>query len=160
MPVEKLRRFLEGEGVKYVTISHSQAFTAQEIAASAHIPGKELAKTVMVRIDGAMAMVVLPATDFVSLDRLKEAIGATTVELATEAEFKDLFPSCEPGAMPPFGNLWDMEVFADQRLAEDEAIAFNAGTHTELVRLAYADFERLVTPQVLHLSTRELTSVH
>jgi Ala-tRNA(Pro) deacylase len=82
------------------------------------------------------------------------------VELATEAEFKDLFPTCEPGAMPPFGNLWDMEVFADQRLAEDEAIAFNAGTHTELVRLAYADFERLVTPQVLHVSTRELTSVH
>ena len=160
MPVVKLRSFLEGEGVKYVTISHSQAFTAQEIAASAHIPGKELAKTVMVKIDGAMAMVVLPATDFVSLDRLKEAIGATTVELATEAEFKDLFPTCEPGAMPPFGNLWDMEVFADQRLAEDEAIAFNAGTHTELVRLAYADFERLVTPQVLHVSTRELTSVH
>ena len=160
MPVEKLKRFLESEGVKYVTISHSPAFTAQEIAASAHIPGKELAKTVMVKMDGTIAMVVLPATDFVSLDRLKDVTGSTTVQLASETEFKDLFPACEPGAMPPFGNLWDMEVFADQRLAEDETIAFNAGTHTELVRLAYADFERLVGPRVLHVSTRGRASVH
>jgi Ala-tRNA(Pro) deacylase len=159
MPVEKLKRFLESEGVKYVTISHSQAFTAQEIAASAHIPGKELAKTVMVRLDETMAMVVLPATDYVNLDRLKEVTGAATVHLATEVEFKDLFPACEPGAMPPFGNLWQMEVFSDQRLAEDETIAFNAGTHTELVRLAYADFERLVRPRVMHVSTRKLASV-
>lgn len=157
MPVEKLKDFLESEGVKYVTISHSQAFTAQEIAASAHIPGKELAKTVMVKVDGKMAMVVLTATDFVNLERLREAAGASTVELASESEFKDLFPTCEPGAMPPFGNLWDMSVFADERLAEDERIAFNAGTHTELVQLAYADFERLVKPQVLHVSTRELS---
>jgi Ala-tRNA(Pro) deacylase len=157
MPIEKLKNFLESEGVKYVTISHSQAFTAQEIAASAHIPGKELAKSVMVKIDGKMAMVVLPATDFVSLDRLKEATGAGAVELASESEFKDLFPTCEPGAMPPFGNLWGMEVFADERLTEDERIAFNAGTHTELVQLGYADFERLVRPQVFHVSTRELS---
>ena len=157
MPVEKLKDFLESEGVKYVTISHSQAFTAQEIAASAHIPGRELAKSVMVKIDGNIAMVVLAATDFVSLERLREAAGASTVELATEGEFKDLFPACEPGAMPPFGNLWDMEVFADERLAEDERIAFNAGTHTELVQLAYADFERLVKPKVSHVSTRELS---
>lgn len=156
MPVEKLKEFLESEGVKYVTISHSQAFTAQEIAASAHIPGKELAKCVMVKIDDKMAMVVLAATDFVSLERLREAAGASAVELATESEFKDLFPTCEPGAMPPFGNLWDMAVFVDARLAEDERIAFNAGTHTELVQLSYADFEQLVNPQVLHVSTREL----
>jgi len=152
MPVEKLKDFLESEGVKYVTISHSQAFTAQEIAASAHIPGKELAKTVMVKVDGKMAMVVLTATDFVNLERLREAAGASTVELASESEFKDLFPTCEPGAMPPFGNLWDMAVFADERLAEDDRIAFNAGTHTELVQLAYADFERLVQPKVLEFA--------
>jgi Ala-tRNA(Pro) deacylase len=158
MPVEKLKDFLESEGVKYVTISHSQAFTAQEIAASAHIPGKELAKSVMVKIDGKMAMVVLRATDFVSLERLKEATEAGVVELASESEFKDLFPTCEPGAMPPFGNLWDMQVFADERLAEDERIAFNAGTHTELVQLRYPDFARLVRPRVFHVSTRELSA--
>ena len=155
MPVERLKRFLESEGIKYVTMSQSQAFTAQEIAASAHIPGKELAKTVMVKIDGEMAMAVLPADDRVDRELLKQATGADTVELASESEFKDLFPSCELGAMPPFGNLWGMEVFADERLAEDEQIAFNAGSHSELVRLAWDDFVRLVRPQVVHLTTRE-----
>lgn len=152
MPIKKLREFLEAEGVKYVTITHSQAFTAQEIAASAHIPGKELAKTVMVKIDGNMAMVVLPATEMVSLGRLKEMTGANDVQLASEPEFKDLFPNCALGAMPPFGNLWGMDVYADDRLSEDEEIAFNAGSHTELVRLAYADFERLVKPRVLSVA--------
>ena len=155
MPVERLKRFLESEGVKYVTISHSQAFTAQEIAATAHIPGKELAKTVMVKIDGDMAMAVLPADDRVDRQLLKEAAGAETLELASEAEFKDLFSSCELGAMPPFGNLWGMRVFVDTRLAEDEEIAFNAGSHSELVRLAYEDYVRLVEPEVVHLTTRE-----
>jgi Ala-tRNA(Pro) deacylase len=155
MPVERLKRFLESEGVKYVTIRHSQAFTAQEIAASAHIPGKELAKTVMVKIDGDMAMAVLPADDRVDRHLLKEVAGAETVELASESEFRDLFSNCQLGAMPPFGNLWDMRVFVDERLAEDEEIAFNAGSHSELVRLAYADFERLVQPHVVHLTTRE-----
>ncbi|UCG76654.1 MAG: YbaK/EbsC family protein [Gemmatimonadota bacterium] len=155
MPVEKLKRYLESEGVKYVTISHSQAFTAQEIAASAHIPGKELAKTVMVKVDGEMAMAVLPADDRVDRDLLRQATGAETVELASESEFRDVFPSCELGAMPPFGNLWGMKVFSDVRLAEDEEIAFNAGSHSELVRLAYGDFVRLVKPEVVHLTTRE-----
>ena len=155
MPVEKLKRFLAAEGVKYVTISHSQAFTAQEIAASAHIPGKELAKTVMVKIDGELAMAVLPADDRVDREALREAAGAESVELASESEFKNLFSSCELGAMPPFGNLWDMEVFADARLAEDEEIAFNAGSHSELVRLAYDDFVRLVQPRIVHLTTRQ-----
>lgn len=155
MPVERLKRFLESEGVKYVTMSHSQAFTAQEIAASAHIPGKELAKTVMVKIDGDMAMAVLPADDRVDRHLLKQAAGAETVELASESEFKDLFSNCELGAMPPFGNLWGMTVFADERLAEDEEIAFNAGSHSELVRLSWDDFVRLVRPQVVHLTTRE-----
>ena len=155
MPVERLKQFLESEGVKYVTISHSQAFTAQEIASSAHIPGKELAKTVMVKIDGDMAMAVLPADDRVDRDLLKQAAGADTVELASESDFKGLFPNCELGAMPPFGNLWDMEVFADERLAEDEEIAFNAGSHSELVRLAWEDFVHLVEPEIVHLTTRE-----
>lgn len=154
MPVERLRKYLEEQHVRYVTMSHSPAFTAQEIAASAHVPGKELAKTVMVKLDGRMAMVVLAAPDKVSAHRLKEVSGASEVELASEKEFADVFPRCEVGAMPPFGNLWDLPVFADARLQEDEHICFNAGTHTELVQLSFADFERLVQPTIADLSTR------
>ncbi|MCG6955040.1 MAG: YbaK/EbsC family protein [Gemmatimonadetes bacterium] len=154
MPVDRLRSFLEENHVKFVTISHSPAFTAQEIAASAHVPGKELAKTVIVKLDGKMAMAVLPAPDKVSANRLREATGATNVELASEKEFADLFPCCEVGAMPPFGNLWGIDVFADEHLREDEVIMFNAGSHTELVRLSYVDFERLVHPTVASLTTR------
>jgi len=148
MPVEKLRRFLDDNHVKYVRISHSPAFTAQEIAAKAHIPGKELAKTVMVKIDGKMAMAVLPAMDKVDFQRLKDATGASSAELADEQEFRDMFPGCDLGAMPPFGNLYDIDVFVSNSLTEDDEIAFNAGSHTELIRLAYKDFENLVDPTV------------
>jgi Ala-tRNA(Pro) deacylase len=154
MPVDRLRTYLEENHVKYVTVTHSPAFTAQEIAASAHVPGKELAKTVMVKLDGKLAMVVLPAPDKVSAHRLRDVTGAKEVELASEKEFGDLFPKCEVGAMPPFGNLWDMETFADAHLREDEFIAFNAGSHTELVRLSFADYERLVHPKVAEITTR------
>ena len=152
MPVRRLKEFLDTQGVKYITISHSSAYTAQEIAATAHIRGKELAKTVMVKIDGEMAMAVVPASYRVDLDRLREASGSRTVELAIEEEFKWMFPECEPGGMPPFGNLYGMEVFVEESLAEDEEIAFNAGTHTELIRLSYGDFERLVAPKVAPFS--------
>lgn len=148
MPVKKLKDFLDNQKIKYVTVTHSPTYTAQEIAASAHIPGKELAKTVMVKIDGKMAMAVLPASCKVDFDLLKKAAQADRIELASEKEFKDLFPECELGAMPPFGNLYGMEVFVADTLAEDEEIAFNAGSHTELIRLAYRDFERLVKPKV------------
>lgn len=153
MPVQKLKAFLDAHAIKYVTISHSTAYTAQEIAASAHIPGKEVAKTVMVKIDGTMAMAVLPASYQVDFDLLKAATGAQNVELATEPEFKGLFPQCELGAMPPFGNLYGMDVFMAASLAEDEEIAFNAGSHTELIRMAFPDFVRLVVPVQLHFST-------
>jgi len=152
MPAQKLRDFLNEHGVKYATIIHSPAFTAQEIAASAHVPGKELAKTVMVELDGKMAMAVLPASHQVNLDELGEAAGATQVKLACEKEFADLFPGCEIGAMPPFGNLYNMDVYVAAPLAEDEFIAFNAGSHTELIRLAYADFARLVQPRVMEFA--------
>lgn len=155
MPVEKLKEFLKDNDVKYVTISHSPAFTAQEIAASAHVPGRELAKTVIVKLDGELAMAVLGAPYRVDLDGLREATGAGSAELASEDEFEDLFPGCEVGAMPPFGNLWGMEVFADRRLADDEQIAFNAGSHSELVKLPYEDFERLVEPELLELGVLE-----
>jgi len=151
--LKKLTEYLDTNGVKYLVLKHSPAFTAQEIAASAHLPGKELAKTVMVKVDGRMAMAVLPASSMVDFARLREGVGAKAVELATEAEFKGLFPECEVGAMPPFGNLYSMKVVVDARLKDDEEIAFNAGTHKELVRLPYADFERLVKPQVLAFSS-------
>jgi Ala-tRNA(Pro) deacylase len=152
MPAQKLRDFLNERGVKFATIIHSPAFTAQEIAASAHVPGKELAKTVMVELDEKMAMAVLPASHKVNLDDLKAATGASQVKLACEKEFADLFPGCEIGAMPPFGNLYNMDVYVAPTLAEDEFIVFNAGSHTELIRLTYADFERLVQPKVIEFA--------
>jgi len=154
MPVKKLKDFLDKENIKYVTIRHSQVYTAQEIAASAHIPGKELAKTVMVKLDGKMAMAVLPASYRVDFGLLKEASGAREVKLATEEEFKYLFPDCEIGAMPPFGNLYGMEVYVAESLAGDKEIAFNAGTHSELIKLSFKDFERLVKPKVVQFSRK------
>ena len=155
MPAKKLREFLDSHGVEYVTITHSPAYTAQMIAASAHVPGKELAKTVMVRVDGKMSMAVLPASYRVDFDLLREAAGATEVELAGEEDFRETFPDCELGAMPPFGNLYGMNVFVAERLAEDEEIAFNACSHTELIKMRYSDFERLVKPIVVRFSAQE-----
>lgn len=152
MAVEKVKEFLDSNGVKYVTISHSPAYTALEIAASAHIPGDELAKTVMVKVDGVMAMAVLPASYQIDFARLQQATGAGQVELASEKEFEDMFPNCDVGAMPPFGNLYDMKVFVESHLTEDEEIAFNAGSHTELIRLPYADYAKLVQPEVGNFS--------
>jgi Ala-tRNA(Pro) deacylase len=149
MPETRLKEFLDKEHVKYVSIDHSPAFTAQEIAAAAHIPGRELAKSVIVKIDGELAMIVVPASDNVRLANLRETLGAKKVELADEDEFKKAFPDCETGAMPPFGNLYGMNVFVSQALREDDEIAFNAGSHSELIRLTYADYERLVHPTPL-----------
>jgi Ala-tRNA(Pro) deacylase len=155
MPLLKLKTFLDKNNVKYTTISHSRAFTAQQVAHSAHISGKDMAKTVMINIDGKMAMAVLPATAHVDFDIIKDAIGIKTVTLASETEFKNFFPACEVGTMPPFGNLYDMEVYVDKSLAKDHEIAFNAGSHTELVQMAYKDFERLVMPYVISFVAEE-----
>jgi Ala-tRNA(Pro) deacylase len=152
MPISKLKEFLDSEHIQYVVISHSPAFTAQQIAASAHVKGRELAKTVMVKIDGELAMAVLPASQKVDLDRLRETAGADQVELASEREFRDRFPDCDLGAMPPFGNLYGLEVYVADGLTEDDEIAFNAGSFTELVRMSYGDFERLVQPTVLRFA--------
>lgn len=154
MPLKKLKEFLDAHDVKYVTISHSPAYTAQEIAASAHIPGKELAKTVVVKLDERPVLVVLPASYQVDLDLLRLATGARTVELATEYEMLEEFPDCDVGAMPPFGNLFGVEVYVADSLAEDEKIAFNAGSFTELVQLPYRDFARLVKPTVLKIASK------
>jgi len=149
MPSRKLKEFLDKNNIKYITIQHSPAYTAQEIAASARIHGKELAKTVIIKKDGKLAMAVLPANYHVDVEVLKKATGANSLTIATEQEFKDAFPECEIGAMPPFGNLYGMETFAEDSLAENKDIVFNAGTHTELIRKSYADFVNLVKPKIL-----------
>ena len=154
MPATKLKEFLDANNVKYSTLTHSTAYTALEIASLAHVKGQELAKTVIVKLDGRMAMAVLPASRQVNLPFLKTAAGAKTASLATEAEFRDLFPGCETGAMPPFGNLYDMSVFVDESLSKDKEIAFNAGTHKELIRLAYEDFARLVHPKIITFAAK------
>jgi Ala-tRNA(Pro) deacylase len=152
MPAKKLTSFLDEQKVKYVKISHSPAYTAQEIAAIAHIAGRELAKSVIVKLDGELAMAVLPASFRVDFKLLKKAAKAKKAELASEEEFRDHFPECELGAMPPFGNLYDIKVYVAESLTEDDEIAFNAGSHTELIRMSYKDYERLVAPTVLEFS--------
>lgn len=155
MPRERLREFLESNHVRYSSITHLPAYTAQEIAALTHIPGRELAKTVMVKVDGRLAMAVLPATSRMDLEMLREALDVAKVELAKEYEFETLFPDCEAGAMPPFGNLYGMEEFVDESLAEDEQIAFNAGSHMEVVRMDFRDFEELVHPRLVRFAYTE-----
>ena len=149
MPVQALREFLDRNRIKYVVISHSPAHTAQEVAASAHIPGRAMAKTVIVKLDGRLTMAVLPSSEMVDLERLADAAFAQRAELADEDEFRDRFPDCELGAMPPFGNLYGMDVYVADSLAEDEEIAFNAGSHTEVIRMPYPDYARLVKPRIL-----------
>jgi Ala-tRNA(Pro) deacylase len=148
MTLSKVRKFLDSNHIKYLVISHSLAYTAQGVAALAHVSGKKLAKTVIIKIDGILAMAVIPASQHVDLDRLKVLTGGQTVAIASEREFKDAFPDCETGAMPPFGNLYDMSVYADLSLAENEEITFSAGTHRELVRMNWQDMLRLVHPIV------------
>ena len=152
MPVEKLKAFLDQNLVRYVAIKHSSAYTSQEIAASAHVSGREFAKTVMIRIENKMAMAVLPASYQIDFDLLREIFRDKTVTMATEAEFKNSFPDCDPGAMPPFGNLYGMEVYVEESLTADREIAFNAGSHSEIIRLSYEDFARLVKPKVFRFS--------
>jgi len=158
MPATKLKEFLNKENVKFVSITHSVAYTAQEIAWITHTPGKELAKTVMIKIDDILAMAVLPASYHVDLSRLKAAAGASAIAVATEREFRSQFPDCETGAMPPFGNLYKMTVYVDESLSADKEIAFNAGTHRELIRIAYDDFNRLVHPVVCSFAAGSVVS--
>jgi len=152
MPINTLTEFLDRLQIKYTIITHSVAYTAQGIAALTHIPGQELAKTVIVKLDDKLAMAVLPASARVDLAALRVATGAQNVALAEEKDFLHHFPGCETGAMPPFGNLYGMEVFVDDSLMRDREIAFNAGTHRELMRLAFEDFARAVRPKILNFT--------
>jgi Ala-tRNA(Pro) deacylase len=154
MPSDKIKDYLNSQNVKFVSIVHSPAYTAQEIAASAHIKGQELAKTVIVKLDGKMVMCVLPASHYVDFGLLKRSSGAHEALLVPEEEYKDKFPGCEPGSQPPFGNLYGMDVFVSRALTEDEKIAFNAGTFFELIQLSFADFMRLLNPKIMDFSVQ------
>jgi Ala-tRNA(Pro) deacylase len=153
MPCPKLKDFLDRNEIKYELIHHPTTYTAQLTATSSHVPPDELAKVVMVNRDGKLAMAVVTATRRVDTTALHTASGAASLRLASELEFKQQFPDCDAGAMPPFGNLYGMEVFVDQGLVKNARIAFNAGSHDELMRLAYEDFERHVKPKVLSFAT-------
>jgi len=152
MPIlRKLKEALDQAKISYEVYNHALAYTAQEIAAKQHVSGKEIAKVVMLDVDGALVMGVIPASRKINLGLVKASLGAKTARLATEDEFMARFPDCEIGAMPPFGNLFGLKVYVDPALEQDENIYFNAGNHVQTVRLKYADFARLVEPQVVRL---------
>ncbi len=153
MIASKLKDFLNSRGVKYVTIEHSPAYTAPEVAASAHITGRDFAKTVIVEIGGDLAMVVLPANRKIVLSDLREMFDDRSVRLATEDEFIERFPDCELGAMPPFGNLYGLRVYVAHTLAREPEIAFNAGTHRDVIKMSFSDFAALADPVVLDFAT-------
>lgn len=149
MPIlTTLREFLEANNVPYSVHSHPTAYTAQEIAALQHIKGRQLAKVVMVKAGERLAMLVLPADRRVDLDKLETAVGLRNVRLAQEPEFRDVFPGCDTGAMPPFGNLYGLPVYADRALEKDEEIVFNAGTHTLTAKVGFRDYFAHVKPTI------------
>lgn len=146
--VKRLQELLDANGVKYEVTRHAAAYTSQEIAAASHISGKAMAKVVMVRCGEALVMTVLPAACKVGMDRLEKILGASRITIAREHEFAGLFPDCDTGAMPPFGNLYGVEEYVDEELASHPQIVFQAGNHHELVTMTYADFARLAQPKV------------
>jgi len=150
---ERLEKYFRENGVAYQVKSHPEVYTAQEVAAVEHIPGRAMAKVVMAMIDGTLTALVLPAPHRVDIPRVKSALAAKEARLAREQEFATVFPDCEVGAMPPFGNLYQVPVVVDRALTEDPTITFNAGSHRETMTIAYADFARLVSPKVADFST-------
>lgn len=147
--IGRLKNYLDKNGVDYHVSYHQRVYTAQEVAASQHVSGKELAKVVMVKVNNELAMMVLPASCMVDMDKLKILFPGKMVKLAREEEFQGLFPDCEIGAMPPFGNLYDLEIYVDTALAEQPNIVFQAGSHVVTIRMAYGDFANLVQPKVV-----------
>lgn len=156
MPCPKLLQYLDDNHVQYELVNHPKAYAAKDVAFKSGIPGRMFAKTVLVKLDGKMAMAVLPAEDKVNFHLLREAARAETITLATENEFEAIFPDCELGAMPPFGNLYGMDVYVGGTLTRADRISFNAGNHTEVLTLPYLDFERLVMPQVAWFTFRQV----
>jgi len=151
--VSRLKSYLDQNGVDYHVFYHQRVYTAQEVAAAQHVSGKELAKVVMAKVNNELAMMVLPASSMVDMDKLNILFPGKMVKLAREEEFQGLFPDCEIGAMPPFGNLYDLEVYVDAALAEQPHIVFQAGSHVVTIRMAYRDFANLVQPTVVDFAT-------
>jgi Ala-tRNA(Pro) deacylase len=149
----KLIEFLNHNKVCYEILHHPEAFTAQELAAIEHVKGKQHAKVVMVKSDGAQWMAVLPADHRVDLEKFEKLTGKQTA-LATEADFKTLFPDCAVGTMPPFGSLYGVETYVDQSLAENDTIVFGAGTHSDAVKMRYGDFARVASPKVADFAVK------
>ncbi|HON77554.1 MAG TPA: YbaK/EbsC family protein [Spirochaetota bacterium] len=150
---EKIKKFLDRNHVHYETITHTPSFTAQGTAHSAHISGKEVVKTVILKVRDEMVMIALPANYKLNMDHMRNIFGTHEVELAHEEEFRDIFPDCEVGAMPPFGDLYGIDVFVADELTKDREIAFNAGTHTELIKLSFSDYDKLEHPRIIQLSS-------
>lgn len=144
----RLKTYLNREHVRYEVLPHPQAFRASEIAQILHEPERGIAKVIVVKVDDRFVMTVLPASWNVDIRRLRDVFGTHHVRLATEDELRDLFPDCELGAMPPFGILYGLPVYVDQTLMEDEYIVFEAGTHSEAIRMRYADFAAFGYPVV------------
>lgn len=150
---EKLEAHLRGKGVPFEVHHHPPAYTAQRVAEAERVSGKMMVKVVMAFADGKMVMLAVPAPRHVSLTKAAEATGAKDVRLAHEDEFAAAFPDCQVGAMPPFGNLYGLAVYVDDELAQDETVVFNAGTHEDTIHMKYADFERLVKPSQVSLTS-------
>jgi Ala-tRNA(Pro) deacylase len=148
MLAQKLTSLLERNRIHYKAFKHPTAYTAQGVASVMHVPGRQVAKTVVLEVDGKFVLAVLPAPCHVDLQRFREAAGATSVSLADEVEFRKLFPGCEPGAEPPFGHLYGLPTWVDASLAEDEFITFNGGSHDDAVRIRYEEFVQLAQPRV------------
>ena len=146
--VERVEGVLKKNSIIYNIIKHHEAYTAQEIAEAMHVPGQDLAKVVMVKAKGRYIMTVLPASCRIDFRKLKDVLRETDVRLASEEEFKTVFPDCEAGAEPPFGNLYNIETYVDKSLTEDDQIFFNAGNHYETVVMDYADYDKIVRPRV------------
>ncbi len=146
----ELKRYLTDNKIDYTTIKHSTAYTASQIAQAAHIPGKWLAKVVVVKLDGNFAMAVIPAHQRLDLAELKKAAKAKIADIAHEYEFKDKFPGCDLGAMPPIGDLFDMDIYLADSLADQEWLAFNGGTHEELIQVKAKEFLKWIHPKALH----------
>ncbi len=146
--LKKLKEYLESNKISFEVGYHARVYTAQEVAASQHVPGREMAKVVMVKADGKTIMLVLPASYQIDIKKLKGVLNCKKVGMVKEEEFQELFPDCEVGAMPPFGNLYNLEVWVDQVLTEDESIVFRAGSHVETLRIKYNDYAGLVNPKV------------
>ena len=145
---EQLERYFRENGVPFLTMSHPPAFTAPEVAAAQHVPGKQVAKVVMVKAGDRVIMCVLPANSHVDFRLLADCLKVENACLAHEEEFSSLFADCLLGAMPPFGNLYNIPVYLDALLTDDPEIVFQAGTHTDTIKIRYADYVRLVKPQV------------